>query len=300
MEGLMMDTSALRRTSFFAPLVVAAVLLALVIGVGSAVHPSGVAFLGVMVWLLVLGALATAAFVFIRAQRPVAALGVLLVGVSIAVAFYVSPQPWLAWTVLWFAGVALIVWGTARDTLRRDAWPLLLLRVFIGWAWVDNAQDHFWASQWFGGTGGQYAQVANGAVSRPPLYFADPLYQGFLRGVVVPNVDLWASLTACGELTIGILLAIGFVTPVAAFLSLWQSSNYILMKGFLAHGAYTDKVFWIAALVLLVTHAGQVYGLDAMLRRYVPAWFATWFLGHPPEASPTSRGAVPVRQPQPA
>lgn len=295
-----MDAIARPRAWFFAPLLMAAILLALVIGISAAVHPSGVAFLGVMVWLLVLGALATAAYVYVRTQRPLAAVGVLLVGVSIALAFYVSPQPWLAWTVLWFAGVALIVWGTARDTARRDVWPLPLLRVVIGWAWVDNAQDHFWASQWFGGTGGQYAQVANGAVSRQPLYFADPLYQGFLRGVVVPNADLWASLTACGEMTIGILLAIGFVTPVAAFLSLWQSSNYILMKGFLAHGAYTDKVFWIAALVLLVTAAGQAYGLDATLRRYVPAWLAAWFLGVPPEAGPMSREAVPVRRPQPA
>ena len=65
------------------------------------------------------------------------------------------------------------------DWYRRDAWPLLLLRVFIGWAWVDNAQDHFWASQWFGGTGGQFAQIANGAATRQPTYFVDPLYQGF-------------------------------------------------------------------------------------------------------------------------
>ncbi len=295
-----MASTVLTRTWFVWPLVVAAILLILVIGVGSAVHPSGVAFLGVMVWLLVVGALGTAIYLFVRAQRWAAAVGVLVVGASIAIAFYVSPQAWLAWTVGWFAGVALIIWGTARDTLRRDAWPLLLLRVFIGWAWVDNAQDHFWASQWFGGTGGQFAQIANGAATRQPTYFVDPLYQGFLRGVVVPNMDLWAALTACGELTIGTLLAIGFMTPVAAFLSLWQSSNYILMKGFVSHGAYTDKVFWIAALVLLVTAAGQVYGLDATLRRHVPAWFATWFLGVAPEPVRAAREPALLQQPQPA
>src|SRR5262249_14856619 len=109
-----------------------------------------------------------------------------------------------------------------------------------------------------GGAGGQFAQIANGATTRAPMYFADPLYQGFLRGVVVPNADLWAALTACGELTIGTLLAIGFITPVAAFLSLWQSSNYILMRGFLARGAYTHRVFWSAAVVLPVPPAGRV------------------------------------------
>src|ERR671937_415069 len=84
-------------------------------------------------------------------------------------------------------GLGLIAFETRRDTLAGGRWPLALLRVVVGWAWVDNAQDHFWSSQWFAGSGGQYAQVANGAVSRPSIWPLDPLYQGFLRGMVVAN-----------------------------------------------------------------------------------------------------------------
>ncbi len=80
-----MASTVLTRTWFVWPLVVAAILLILVIGVGSAVHPSGVAFLGVMVWLLVVGALGTAIYLFVRAQRWAAAVGVLVVGASIRV-----------------------------------------------------------------------------------------------------------------------------------------------------------------------------------------------------------------------
>jgi uncharacterized membrane protein YphA (DoxX/SURF4 family) len=169
------------------------------------------------------------------------------------------------------------------------------MRVIVGWAWIDNAQDHFWIGQWFNGTGGGFAQTVNGASSRPPGYFLDPLYQGFLKGSVVPSADTWAGLTACGEVAFGVLLAIGFITPVAAYLSLWQSANYILMKSFIAHSSYTDKVFFVADLAILVTSAGLAYGLDAAVARHVPAWFARWFLGVSPgdvaEPAPTGAGS---------
>jgi len=279
------------------PLIVAVVLLALTIGLSSALHPSGVGFLGVMLFLLAAGSVAVAAYLVLVCSRPIAAVGALVTGIAILVAFYIAPQPWVLWTTLFFIGVGLIAFDTRRDVPDRGAWPLLLLRVFIGWAWVDNAQDHFWNGQWLSGTGGQFLQAANGVVGRTPLHPLDPLYQGFVRGAMVPNPDLWAALTACGELTFGVLLAIGFATPVAAYLSIWQSSNYILEKGLVAHGAYTDKAFLAAQVVLLVTQAGLAYGLDASLRRHVPAWFARWLLGAQP-AEP-SRSPAPTLQPSP-
>jgi uncharacterized membrane protein YphA (DoxX/SURF4 family) len=181
--------------------------------------------------------------------------------------------------VLFFIGVGLIAYDVSQDTVRKAWWPLAVLRVFFGWAWVDNAQDHFRVGNWFTGDGGQFAQTLNGASQRPPTWFADALYQAFLRGALAPNPDGWAGLTACGELTFGLMLALGVFTPVAAWLALWQSTNYMLMKGFLSHGGYTDKVFFIADLTVMLTSAGLIYGLDAALQRHVPAWFARWFLG---------------------
>jgi uncharacterized membrane protein YphA (DoxX/SURF4 family) len=177
---------------------------------------------------------------------------------------------------------------------------MALVRIFFGWAWIDNAQDHFRVGNWFVGDGGGFAQTANGAAQRPALFFLDSLYQGFLRGAIVPNADSWAGVTACGELTFGLLIAMGFLTPVAVWLALWQSSNYILMKGFLSHGAYTDKVFFIADLSVMLTGAGLVYGVDAVLQHHVPAWFAKWFLGTTQAEAAPSTSPVPGRvSPQP-
>jgi uncharacterized membrane protein YphA (DoxX/SURF4 family) len=296
---MLMTGRAWNPSRLLPPLLVSVVLLVVVIGLGSVVH-AGVAFLGLVLGLLLVGSLGVAAYLWVRCQRPVAGVGTLITGISIGIAFYVAPQPWLVWTVLFFVGVGLIVWDTSKDTTQPGAWPLALLRIIFGWAWVDNAQDHFWNGQWFVGNGGGFAQVTTGAASRPPTYFVDPFYQGFLKGVVLPNADAWAALTACGELAFGVLLAVGFITPVAAFLSLWQSSNYILMKGFMSHGAYTDKVFFVADLVILVTSAGLTYGVDAALVRHVPAWLAKWFLGTGgQEIAVESTPPVGQRAPQP-
>ncbi|MGI9149451.1 MAG: hypothetical protein ACR2IK_23375 [Chloroflexota bacterium] len=274
------------------------ILLVLAIGFATVVHPTGFNILSVIVGLIMLGCLALAAYLFSVCSRPLAAIGAVVVAAAVWSAFYLTSQaaPWLVWTLLFFVGIGLIAFDTGKDTIRKAWWPLALLRVVVGWAWVDNAQDHFRVGNWLAGDGGQFGQVAAGAAQRPATFFLDALYQGFLRAAVVANPDAWAALTACGELTFGLMLAMGVLTPVAAWLSLWQSTNYVLMKGLLAHGGYTDKVFFIADLMVMLTGAGLVYGTDAALQRHVPAWFARWLLGvvevQTPVAEPTRVGRV--------
>jgi len=266
---------------FVPPLVVAVILLVLVIGFGPLLRLPSVVILTTMLGLIILGCLALAVYLWTACGRRLAAAGAVILAIAAWTAFFLSSTaaPWVVWTVLFFIAVGLIAYDTHQDTTRKGWWPIALMRIFFGWAWIDNSQDHFRVGNWFQGDGGGFAQTATGAAGRPPLFFLDSLYSGFLKGAVVPNADAWAGVTACGELTFGLMLAIGFLTPVAVWLSLWQSSNYILLKGFLSHSAYTDKVFLIADLVTMLTAGGLVYGVDAALQRHVPAWFARWFLG---------------------
>jgi uncharacterized membrane protein YphA (DoxX/SURF4 family) len=188
--------------------------------------------------------------------------------------------------VAFLAGIALIILGTRKDVPISAAWSVLLVRTGVGWALVDNSQDHF-RTGWLPG-GGAFLQIASGAAKRPPSYFLDPLYQSFLRGTVVPNADLWAALTTCGELTFGLLLAVGLFTPVAALGAMFMNGNYMLMKAFVNHGAYTDKVFFLAELLSLIALAGLAYGVDASLRRHAPGWVAYLLMGgRGREAEPT-------------
>jgi hypothetical protein len=163
----MLVSSVARPDRVLPPLAVAVGVLAVVLALGRGLHPSGAVFLSAVLWVIAVGSLATAAYLWWVCRRPLAAAGTLVTAASVLIAFLASSQPWLVWTVLFFVGLGLIAVETRRDTLAGGVWPLALLRVVVGWAWVDNAQDHFWSSQWFAGSGGQYAQVANGAVSRP-------------------------------------------------------------------------------------------------------------------------------------
>src|SRR5439155_22843012 len=202
-------------------LVVAAIVVASVLG-------SGLAFVGFTLWLLTIVLVGAGALLIARAGRPIAGAGAIVTAIAVWLAFQYE-LPALLWTVLFFVGVGLVVWATAQDSMHVGAWVLVIPRVMFGWAWVDNAQDHF-RSSWVPGWAGGFSQIVNGAANRPATYFLDPLYQGFLKGTVAPNLDMFAALTICGELTFGTLLAVGLLTPVAAAGLLWQSLNYIEMK----------------------------------------------------------------------
>ena len=87
----------------------------------------------------------------------------------------------------------------------------------------------------------------------------------------------------------------GAFTPVAAIGALFISIKYMLSKGFVVQGAYNDKTFFTTDLVLLITMAGQAYGLDAVLRRYVPAPVCQALIGEQPAPA-----VAPQPQPAPA
>ncbi len=243
---------------------VALVLVAIVL----AQSLGGLAFLGVAIWGTIVALVAVGALLIIRGGRPFVGAGALVMAVSVWVAFFVQPQAWLLWTILFFVAVGLVVAGTRPDVQDR-AWLILLPRVVVGWALVDNAQDHLW-SGWLP-AGGGFLQQATTASTRQPLWPLDPAYQGFLANVVVPGGGTWAGLTAGGELVFGVMLALGLLTPVAAIGAMWLNVNYMLMKGMVAHGAYTDKTFFAVELFCLLAAAGYAYGVDASLRRLIPA-----------------------------
>ena len=287
-----MASPLINPASALRALAVTVVLLIVAIGLAGVLGPLG--FVGLVTWTLLIGGIAVGLFLILRAGRPIAGVGAILMALSTWMAFFILP-PAFVWTGLFFVGAILIAYGTSTDTPQRSSWPITLLRVMVGWAWVDNAQDHF-LNGWVP-NGGSFVQTATTNANRPPLWFLDPAYQGFLKGVVLPGGGQWVALTMCGELAFGLLIAMGAFTPVAAIGLLWHSANYILMRGFTPHGAYTDKTFFTVDLVCLIVMAGLAYGLDASLRRHVPSSVAQWLLGTPAREVERAPRGQPAPQP---
>src|SRR5262249_22961715 len=163
------------------------VLLILFIILGTILN-SGLAILGLTIWLLALGGIVVGAFLIVQAGRPLAGAGAIVTAISLLFAFFMAPQPvgWMLWTALFFVGVVLVVFGTKQDTLQPNAWPAVLVRVGVGWGLVDSSQDHFW-NFWLSGGGGSFVQQTTAAANRAPLWFLDPSYQAFLQGTALAN-----------------------------------------------------------------------------------------------------------------
>ncbi len=113
----------------------------------------GLAFLGLAIWGTIVALVGVGVLLIVRGGRTLAGAGTLLMAVSVWVAFFVQPQAWLPWTFLFFVAVGLVVAGTRPD-VRDRSWLILLPRVVVGWALVDNAQDHLWGG-WLPNGGGR-------------------------------------------------------------------------------------------------------------------------------------------------
>ena len=247
-------------------------LLVVVMLIGGGLGISGPAILTFSIWLSVLGLLAVAAFLAVRAQRPIAGAGAAVAALAVWMAYFwrANPGPFL-WPVVFIVAVGLIAYGTKQDVTIRNAWLLLLPRFVVGWAFLDNAQnDYTWAFN-----GGNFLSSANSAIQRGPGWFLEAPYLGFLSGAVVGRPDTWAGLFVSGELIFGLLLAIGLFTPIAAWGTMWLSANIILEKSFISHGAYVDKTYFVVELFCLISRSGLAYGLDAALLPSLPAAVTT-------------------------
>jgi hypothetical protein len=268
-------------------------LLLVVMLVMGGLAVSGPAILTFSIWISLLGLLAVGAFLIGRAQRPIAGAGAIVAAVSVWMAYFwrTNPGPFL-WPVVFIVAVALVAYGTRQEVSSPSAWLLLLPQFVVGWAFLDNAQnDYTWAFN-----GGNFLTSANAAVQRGPAWFLEAPYHAFLSGVVVGRPDTWAGLFVSGELIFGLSLALGLFTPVAAWGTMWLSTNIIMEKSFVSHGAYVDKTYFVVELFCLISRSGLAYGLDAALAPNVPAGVASTLVGTTPGELP----AAGVRSDQPA
>ena len=98
---------------------------------------------------------------------------------------------------------------------------------------------------------------------------------------------------------LGLLLALGLFTPIAAWGAMWLSTNIIMEKSFVSHGAYVDKTYFAVELFCLISRSGLAYGLDAALLPHMPPRLATTLVGAAPGEMPAAqrRPAGPIGAP---
>jgi thiosulfate dehydrogenase (quinone) large subunit len=108
--------------------------------------------------------------------------------------------------------------------------------------------------------------------SENPLSF----YKHFLEGVVLPNSNQFAQLTAWGETVAGIGLTLGLVTGVASLVGLILVINYGLATQWMSPGQQGfHLVLFFLMLTFFFARAGRTWGVDGWLARRRPRFILT-------------------------
>lgn len=142
----------------------------------------------------------------------------------------------------------------------RAAWIWLIVRLYVGYAWLTAGWGKVTSDAWTGDNAGAAIQgFVNGALAKA----ADGKdvtgwYASFLENAVLPNAKLFSYMVAFGELLVGLGLILGLLTGIAAFFGGMMNVSF-LFAGTLS----TNPLLFILAtwLVLAWKNAGWI-GLD--------------------------------------
>ena len=149
----------------------------------------------------------------------------------------------------------------------RVAWVWLLLRLYVGYSWIDASLHKLSSAGWMS-DGSALAGFWKGAVAAPdgkPVVAFD-WYRSFLLMMLNGGHYVWfAKLVAVGEFMIGLGLILGAFVGVAALFGAFMNWNFIM-----AGSASTNGMLLVlAVLLVLAWKVAGYWGLDRFLLRAV-------------------------------
>lgn len=146
----------------------------------------------------------------------------------------------------------------------------LLVRVWLGWQWIDAAAHKIGVPAWTE-TGDALRGYWEGAIvipetGNPPISF--DWYRSFIQFLLEVEAYTWfAKLIAYGELFVGIALIVGAFVGIAAFFGGLMNWNFMM-----AGSAGSNPLLFVAAIGLILAWkiAGYI-GFDF----YLLSWIGT-------------------------
>ena len=158
----------------------------------------------------------------------------------------------------------------------RWAWIWLILRLYVGWNWLQAGWGKLHNPAWTGAAAGTaLTGFVNGALAKTTGANPDVQgwYAGFLHNVVLGNPALWSQIVSWGEFLVGLGLIVGLFTGVAAFFGSFMNMSYLL-----AGAVSTNPIlFAIATLLVLAWKTAGWWGLDHWI---LPALGTPWKPGY--------------------
>ena len=150
------------------------------------------------------------------------------------------------------------------DTRTSFLW--LVVRLYLGWTWLEAGIEKFNSPAWTGSAAGSAVKgFLLGALKKTTGDHPDvqSWYAWFINHAVLPHATLFSYLVTYGEILVGIALILGLFTALASFFGAFMNMNYLL-----AGTVSVNPILLILAILLLVAHkiAGHI-GLDYFWRK---------------------------------
>jgi thiosulfate dehydrogenase [quinone] large subunit len=187
----------------------------------------------------------------------------------------------------------LITEPSIVSTLLNDprmGWLWLVIRVWVGYQWVEAGWHKVTSAAWVGGGAALQGYWQNAIVipdtGRPAIAFG--WYRDFLTMLLNAQAYTWfAKLIAYGEFLVGIALILGAFTGVAAIFGGLMNWNYMM-----AGSASTNPMLFLLSVGIILAWkvAGHI-GADYFL---LPA------IGTPWRSTQDARSEKVQRVPQPS
>jgi len=145
-----------------------------------------------------------------------------------------------------------------------SAWFWLIVRVYLGWQWLEAGIEKLHNPAWTGpAAGSALSGFINGAIAKTAGAHPDVQgwYASFLKAAVLTHPAAWSYVVAWGEALVGVALILGIITGIAAFFGLFMNLNYLL-----AGTVSTNPIlFVIAVLIMLAWKVAGFIGLDRFI-----------------------------------
>ncbi len=157
----------------------------------------------------------------------------------------------------------------------RLSWLWLLVRVYIGWQWLEAGWGKFTNPAWIGSLAGTAIKgFLSGALQKASGAHPDvsTWYAAFLQNIAIPHAILFSYLVTFGELAVGAALILGIFTGIAAFFGTFMNMNYLF-----AGTVSTNPLMFLLQLFLIL--AWRTAGWIGLDRYLLPALGTPWEAG---------------------
>lgn len=152
------------------------------------------------------------------------------------------------------------------------AWLWLLMRLYVGWKWLDSGWGKITGTGWMDGgaslKGFWERAVVIPEAGRPAIAYG--WYRDFLEFMLNAGAYTWfAKLLAVGEFLVGLALIVGAFTAIAAFFGAFMNWNFMM-----AGSASINPVMLVLAVALIM--AWKTAGWIGVDRWLLPALGTPW------------------------